>query len=408
MFRFVERERAHHPVHTMCRLLDVSASGYWAWQRRGVSARALSDAELTERIRQAHADSRGTYGVPRIHAELQAAGIGCGRKRVARLMRHAGLAGVRRRRFVRTTRRDPDARPAPDLVERDFARDAPDQLWVADITYLPTRAGFGYLATILDAWSRRVVGWAVAGHLRTPLVSAALAMALAGRQPRPGLVHHSDHGVQYTSLAFGARLVEAGIAASMGSIGDAYDNAMAGSGPASTRPGATWPTTSQPSTTHGAAIRRSATSPRSNLNGGIVSRRRVHKSTVHQSGATPHSTGTAAHVACRFQVANARPQLPVVMSSSPASRARCMNHAKSDNATGMATATVITRKSITWPFENWPMSPGDPWPRRPRRDASSHQVVGDAKAIGCRTPGRMSIGKIAPETRYSAPAMASG
>lgn len=227
MFRFVERERAHHPVHTMCRLLDVSASGYWAWQRRGVSARALSDAELTERIRQAHADSRGTYGVPRIHAELQAAGIGCGRKRVARLMRHAGLAGVRRRRFVRTTRRDPDARPAPDLVERDFARDAPDQLWVADITYLPTRAGFGYLATILDAWSRRVVGWAVAGHLRTPLVSAALAMALAGRQPRPGLVHHSDHGVQYTSLAFGARLVEAGIAASMGSIGDAYDNAMA-------------------------------------------------------------------------------------------------------------------------------------------------------------------------------------
>lgn len=227
VFRFIERERAHHPVQTMCRLLEVSASGYWAWRGRATSTRALDDAALTSRIADAHAASRGTYGAPRIHAELRAAGIGCGRKRVARLMRRAGLAGVRRRRFVRTTLRDPQATAAPDLVQRHFARDAPDRLWVADITYLPTAAGFLYLAAILDAWSRRVVGWAMAPHLRTPLVSAALAMAVARRQPGSGLVHHSDHGVQYTSLAFGARLRQAGIAASMGSIGDAYDNAMA-------------------------------------------------------------------------------------------------------------------------------------------------------------------------------------
>lgn len=227
VFRFIEREKAHHRVRTMCRLLEVSASGYWAWRGRGDSARALSDVELTARIRQAHAASRGTYGAPRIHAELQAGGIRCGRKRVARLMRRAGLAGVHRRRFVRTTIRDAAATPAPDRVQRRFARDAPDRLWVADITYLPTGAGFLYLAAILDAWSRRVVGWAMAAHARATLVSAALAMAVARRHPGVELIHHSDHGVQYTSLAFGARLRQAGIAASMGSIGDAYDNALA-------------------------------------------------------------------------------------------------------------------------------------------------------------------------------------
>jgi putative transposase len=226
-FRFVEREKAAHPVRTMCRLLGVSASGYWAWRRRHPAPRSLGDAELLDRIREAHTVSRATYGAPRIHAELRAAGVRCGRKRVARLMRLAGLAGVHRRRFVRTTVRDEDARPAPDLVERRFARHAPDRLWVADITYLPTRAGFLYLAAILDVWSRLVVGWSMAGHARATLVSAALAMAVAGRQPRPGLVHHSDHGTQYTSLAFGRRLAAAGIAPSMGSRGDAYDNALA-------------------------------------------------------------------------------------------------------------------------------------------------------------------------------------
>jgi putative transposase len=227
VFRFIEREEAHHRVLTMCRLLGVSPSGYWAWRRRGLSARARGDVELASHIRHAHAASRGTYGAPRVHAELRARGVPCSRKRVARLMRREGLVGVHRRRFVRTTERDRSASPAPDLVARDFERQAPDRLWVADITYLPTRAGFLYLAAIVDAWSRFVVGWAMARHLRAELVTAALDMALAQRQPAAGLVHHSDHGTQYTSLAFGRRLREAGIAPSMGSRGDAYDNALA-------------------------------------------------------------------------------------------------------------------------------------------------------------------------------------
>jgi len=227
VFRFVEREKARFPVVTMCRVLGVSPSGFWAWRRRGPSARARLDAELGDRILAAHATSRGTYGAPRIHADLRAAGIHCGRKRVARLMRRAGVQGVHRRRFVRTTISQPGTDLAPDLVERQFRRDGPDRLWVADITYLPTRAGFLYLAAISDAWSRRIVGWSMADHLRTELVSDALAMAIGRRRPGPGLVHHSDHGVQYTSLAFGRQLRQAGITASMGSVGDAYDNARA-------------------------------------------------------------------------------------------------------------------------------------------------------------------------------------
>jgi transposase InsO family protein len=227
VFRFVEREKANLPVQAMCRVLGVSPSGYYAWRGRGPSARSLADAALTSRIRRAHTLGRGTYGAPRVHAELREAGVHVGRKRIARLMAADGLAGVCRRRFVRTTVRDRDAAPAPDLVERQFSRDAPDQLWVADITYLPTRAGFCYLAAITDACSRRVVGWSMATHLRTELISAALDMAVIRRRPGPGLVHHSDRGTQYTSLAFGRRLREAGVAASMGSTGDCYDNAMA-------------------------------------------------------------------------------------------------------------------------------------------------------------------------------------
>jgi putative transposase len=214
-----------YPIATMCRLLGVSASGYHAWQGRAPSARAQGDAALLDRIRKIHSASRNTYGAPRIHAELADEGISVGRKRVARLMRAAGLVGVSRRKWVRTTRRDEAARPAPDLVERDFTADAPDRLWVADITYIATWAGFLYLAVVLDAFSRRVVGWAMATHLRTSLVLDALDMALAQRRAKD-VIHHSDQGSQYTSLAFGRRCREAGVRPSMGSVGDCYDNAL--------------------------------------------------------------------------------------------------------------------------------------------------------------------------------------
>jgi putative transposase len=210
----------------MCRVLGVSTSGYYAWRKRPVSKRAVSDAALLERIRGIHKFSRGTYGVPRIFEELKAEGIHVGRKRIARLMKRAGLAGVSRRKSTWTTRRDKDARPAPDLVERDFTAVGPDRLWVADITYVPTWTGFLYLAIVLDAWSRRVVGWAMANHLRTELVLDALNMALGRRGPDK-VIHHSDQGCQYTSVAFGKRCEEVGVRPSMGSVGDAYDNALA-------------------------------------------------------------------------------------------------------------------------------------------------------------------------------------
>ena len=214
-----------HPIATLCRVLGVSASGYYAWAVRPASARATADAALMEQIPVIHTRSRGTYGERRVHAELAALGVHVGRKRVARLMRALGLAGVSRRKGPRTTIRDREARPAPDLVDRDFTAAAPDRLWVADITYVPTWAGFLYLAVVLDAWSRRVVGWAMATHLRTELVLEALNMALAQRRPTE-VIHHSDQGCQYTAIAFGQRCGEMGVRPSMGSVGDAYDNAM--------------------------------------------------------------------------------------------------------------------------------------------------------------------------------------
>jgi len=226
-FRFVEQEKARYPVRILCTALGVSPSGYYAWRSRGPSARSRSDAALAEKIRRFHARSRGTYGVPRIWADLAESGDRVSRKRVARLMRGDHLAGVHRRRFVRTTIRDEHAEPFPDLVKRDFTASGRDQLWVADITELPTRSGSCYLAAITDAWSRRVVGWSMATHMRTELVTSALDAAVVRRRPPGGLVHHSDHGSQYTSLAFGQRLRESAIAASMGSVGDCFDNAMA-------------------------------------------------------------------------------------------------------------------------------------------------------------------------------------
>ncbi len=217
--------QADYPVTTLCRVLGVSPSGYYTWRSRPASARSVSDAALTERIRAIHEYSRGTYGGPRIHAELIDEGWRVSRKRVARLMRETGLEGLSRRKWVRTTQRDKDARPAADLVERDFTASAPDQLWVADITYLPTWAGFLFLAVVVDAFSRRVVGWAMANHLRTQLVLDALNMALYQRRP-DNVIHHSDQGTQYTSIAFGLRCKHAGVRPSMGSVGDCFDNAL--------------------------------------------------------------------------------------------------------------------------------------------------------------------------------------
>jgi putative transposase len=207
-------------------VLGVSRSGYYAWSKRTPSKRAIEDQKLAERIVAIHERSRGTYGVPRIHAELAADEVGVGRKRVARLMQVRGIAGVSRRRTTRTTLRAADTRPAPDLVERDFTADGPDQLWVADITYVPTWAGFLYLAVVLDVWSRRVVGWSMRKHLRTELVLEALEMALHQRSPEK-VIHHSDQGTQYTSIAFGKRCEQAGVRPSMGSVGDCFDNALA-------------------------------------------------------------------------------------------------------------------------------------------------------------------------------------
>jgi putative transposase len=220
----VSDHQAAYPIATMCRLLGVSPSGYHAWAKRQPSRRATTDAALTAQIRAAHTASRGTYGAPRIHAELAAEDIRVGRKRVARLMRQAGVAGVSRRRFITTTVRD-DRRQAPDLVERNFTAEAPDRLWVADITYIPTWTGFLYLAVVLDAYSRRIVGWSMATTLATELVLDALDMALLTRRPQ-GVIHHSDQGSQYTSIEFGQRCRGAGVRPSMGSVGDAYDNAM--------------------------------------------------------------------------------------------------------------------------------------------------------------------------------------
>ena len=214
-------------VHAFCRVLGVSTSGYYQWLRRTPSARQIANAVMTETIRRVHRESDETYGMPRVRAELQAAGHAISRKRVARLMRLAHLRGVSRRRgFTVTTERNPRQRPAPDLVNRRFHAQGPDQLWVADMTYVPTWHGFLYLAVVVDAFSRKVVGWSMGERMTAELVIAALNMALHTRKPE-SVIHHSDQGSQYTSVAFGSRCHEMGVRPSMGTVGDAYDNAMA-------------------------------------------------------------------------------------------------------------------------------------------------------------------------------------
>lgn len=226
----MDAQKADFPIRFMARRLGVSASGFyeWRWRQTNPSGREVANVALTATITEVWRQSRGTYGSPRVWAELRLGqGIRVGRSRVERLMRQAGLEGVYPHRRRGCTRRDRAAVPADDLVNRRFTATGADQLWVADITEHPTGDGKVYLAAVIDAWSRRVVGWSIADHLRTELVVDALDMAIWRRRPPAGVVHHSDHGTQYTSWAFGQRLRQAGLLGSMGTVGDALDNAMA-------------------------------------------------------------------------------------------------------------------------------------------------------------------------------------
>lgn len=228
-FQLIDQERAHHAVSRLCSVLNVTRQGYWAWKRRPASRRRLEDERLKRRILAAWTKSDRTYGAPRLHAELRlAGGVKVGKKRVARLMRELEIQGVSRRRGrVRTTIPDKRASPAPDLVQRNFSASRPNETWVADITYVPTHEGWLFLAAVMDLYSRKIVGWSMRDDLEAPLVVDAISMAITRRKPKPGLVHHSDRGSQYASIAMGRTLRDSKIMASMGSKGDPWDNACA-------------------------------------------------------------------------------------------------------------------------------------------------------------------------------------
>jgi len=227
-FSLIDEEKTHHSVSRLASVLGVSRAGYYASKKRDASRRKTEDQELKAAIAEIHASSFGTYGAPRIHAELaQARGIRVGKKRVARLMKELQIEGVRRRKKGKNARKASDLPPAPDLVKRHFSASRPDELWVADITYIPTWEGWLYLAAIIDVCTRRCCGWSMRNDLSSDLVIDALGMAVALRRPRPGTIHHSDRGSQYGSLSFGKTLRESGIIPSMGSKGDPYDNAAA-------------------------------------------------------------------------------------------------------------------------------------------------------------------------------------
>jgi putative transposase len=226
---FIARACSDLPVATCCRVMKVSTSGFYAWQANPVGDRDRDDAVLSNTIVDIHRMSRRSYGSPRVHAELRLGlDTRCSRKRVERLMREAGISGIHRRKGRGCTRRDPSAEAADDLVNRAFDPVAPDRLWVMDVTEHPTPEGKLYLAVVLDAWSRRVVGWSIADHIRSELVVDALQMAIWRRRPPVNrTVAHSDHGSTYTSWAFGRRLRGAGLLGSMGSVGDCFDNSVA-------------------------------------------------------------------------------------------------------------------------------------------------------------------------------------
>jgi transposase InsO family protein len=225
-YEFIQAEKAHFPVELLCQHLGVSRSGFYAWSQRPESARQQADKDLAEEVAQVHRDSRGTYGSPRVHAELQARGRKVSRKRMARLMGEQRLAARRRRRFVRTTDSNHCNPVAPNVLERDFSPSQPNSTWATDITYVWTGEGWLYLAVVLDLFSRRVVGWSMREHIDTKLVLGALEMALEGRKPPQGLIHHSDRGSQYASAEYQQALASHGIHCSMSRKGNCWDNAV--------------------------------------------------------------------------------------------------------------------------------------------------------------------------------------
>jgi putative transposase len=225
-FRFIEDRRADYPVRVMCRALEVSPAGYYAWRSRPESPRCVANRELVEGIKRAHRDSHGRYGSPRIHAELKAQGHSASRGRIERQMRSHGIRAIMAQpRRCRTTDSGHDFPIAPNLLGRNFSAAGRNQIWLADITYIETGQGWLYLAAVLELYSRRIVGWAMADHLRAELPLAALRMAIKEQRPDPGLIHHSDRGVQYASAEYRQTLQTAGFLASMSRKADCYDNA---------------------------------------------------------------------------------------------------------------------------------------------------------------------------------------
>jgi transposase InsO family protein len=224
-YQFIAEHRHAYAITLMCRVLEVSVSGYYAWSKRPLSQHSREDAQLAEQVKMAFQANRGVYGSPRVHAELHAQGVTCARKRVARLMRDQGLFARRPRHRTITTQSEPGAPVAPNLLQRDFSAEQPNAKWVADTTYIWTAEGWLYLAVVLDLFSRMVVGWSMAAVQDATLVVHALHMAIARRRPQAGLLHHTDRGSTYTSESYQAILRQEGMVASMSRTADCYDNA---------------------------------------------------------------------------------------------------------------------------------------------------------------------------------------
>jgi putative transposase len=225
-FQFIHENRHIYPITRMCTVLEVSENGYYNWLKRGKSQRKRDDEQLVSRIEDAYQENRGVYGSPRIHAELKAQGIKCGRKRIARLMHEQNISARRKRRQAKKTDSNHNSPIAPNLLERNFEASAPNQKWMTDMTFIATGEGWLYLAGVIDGYSRRLIGWAMGQEHNAELVKQALHMALVQRQPGAGLLHHSDRGSEYASQSYQELLHQYNIQISMSKKGDCYDNAM--------------------------------------------------------------------------------------------------------------------------------------------------------------------------------------